>query len=128
MEKLNKHFYSVKRCQQAIVQVQNVRGLACLHFTGNNLRPIAAHYRLNIWRGYLRTDFIPRRKIKNMGIERGRSHFILNRQTHIWAQDFGAGNTNIRMGLPVKIVMEEQILKRKDLKLTPGGIGAQTVL
>ena len=32
------------------------------------------------------------------------------------------------MGLAVKIVMEEQILKRKDLELTLDGIGAQTVL
>ena len=63
-----------------------------------------------------------------MRIERGRSHFILNWQTHICVQDFGAGSTKVRMGLAVKIVMEEQILKRKDLELTLGGIGAQTVL
>ena len=114
MEKLNKHFYSVKCWQQAMVQVHIVRGLACLNFMGNNLRPVAAHYRLNIWRGYL-TGFIPRRKIKNIGIERGRSHFILNWQNHIWAQDFGPGSTKVTVGLAVKMVMEEQILKREDL-------------
>ena len=43
-------------------------------------------------------------------------------------QDFGGGSTKVRMGLAVKIVMEEQILKRKDLELTLDGIGAQTVL
>ena len=43
-------------------------------------------------------------------------------------QDFGGGSTKVRMGLAVKIVMEEQILKRKDLELTLDGIGAQTRL
>lgn len=63
--------------QWVTVHAQNAWEVTCQLFMGNNLRLIAAHYRLTIWRDCLRMHTIQSSKVERKEIEVSRGSLVL---------------------------------------------------